>query len=109
VCFRPSGNHHPHFVHPEKDEFSNHHYSISSQHSSSSRPDIPSERNSTSISASKIKWFDAVRTVKQLNQVRTCFFFVSRFLSMIGMIHTQLCQYDLLVDVSFDGTRMYMI
>jgi hypothetical protein len=79
VYFRPSGNHH--FVHPEKDEFSNHHYSISSQHSSASRPDGQSERPSISISASKVKWFDAVRTVKQLNQVSTPYC-VSRLFSI---------------------------
>ena len=70
--FSPSGG--QHFVHPERDEFSNHHYSISSQNpvlvkQETTSSDTPTERNSTSVSASKVKWFEAVRTVKQLNQV----------------------------------------
>ncbi len=67
--FSPNGNNH-HYVHPETDEFGTHHYSISSQNSQEPKQDNQSERNSVSVSASKGKWFDAVRTVKQLNQVR---------------------------------------
>ena len=67
MCFRPSG--HQQYVHAERDGLSNHHYSISSQQSLSSRQENQSERGSTQISASKVKWFDAVRSVKQLNQV----------------------------------------
>ncbi|CAF1114499.1 unnamed protein product [Rotaria sordida] len=55
-------------------EPNNHHYTISSQSPPLSKQDNNSlnnsnDKNSTSLSASKIKWFDAVRTVKQLNQI----------------------------------------
>lgn len=67
--FSPSGNHH--FIHPESDD---HHYSISSQQNpNSSRRETPTPSNdypTPIISASKGKWIDAVRTVKQMNQVR---------------------------------------
>jgi hypothetical protein len=68
--FSPNGE--QHFIHPDRDEFSKHHYSISSQNPKEDDPSShnQSERNSTSVSASKVKWFDAVRTVKKLNQVR---------------------------------------
>lgn len=77
VClfFSPSGNHH--LVHSEEDQLSNHHYTISSQNTVLSQNDISSlndtnDKNNISVSASKIKWIDAVRTVKQINQVRLC-------------------------------------
>lgn len=66
--FSPSGNHH--FVHPERDD---HHYSISSQHPMLSRRELSTPSNdypTATISASKVKWIDAVKTVKQMNQVR---------------------------------------
>ncbi|CAF3283280.1 unnamed protein product, partial [Rotaria sp. Silwood2] len=61
-------------------ESNNRHYTISSQNSSSSKQDNtslnnPNDKNSTSLSASKIKWFEAVRTVKQLNQVRFYYYY----------------------------------
>ncbi len=71
--FSPNGN--QNFVHPERNDFDNHHhYSISSQNPLPLKQDETNEINNTPLSASKVKWFDAVRTVKQLNQVRLVLF-----------------------------------
>jgi hypothetical protein len=71
--FSPSG---PNYIHSERDEYNNHHYSISSQNPILSRKInednilLNDEETNSSLSSSKVKWIDAVRTVTQLNQVR---------------------------------------
>jgi hypothetical protein len=74
LLFSPSGSNH-HFIHPERDEFNNRHYSISSQNHPSSKQDDyssndPDDRPNLPVSSSKAKWFDAVKTVNKLKQVR---------------------------------------
>ncbi|CAF3079559.1 unnamed protein product, partial [Rotaria sp. Silwood2] len=64
------------YVHSERDEYNNHHYSISSKSPIVSRKtneenillNDDNEQPNIPLSSSKVKWFDAVRTVTQLNQ-----------------------------------------
>ncbi|CAF3579243.1 unnamed protein product [Rotaria sp. Silwood1] len=67
------------YVHSERDEYNNHHYSISSKSPIISKisneekllsNDDDNKRPHIPLSSSKAKWIDAVRTVTQLNQVR---------------------------------------
>ncbi|CAF3869063.1 unnamed protein product [Adineta steineri] len=72
----PSGTGNNSYIHPESDEYGRRHFSISSnqnQHETT-EDDIENQNDKPNIllSSSKAKWFDAVRTVKQLkeNKVR---------------------------------------
>ncbi|CAF3776110.1 unnamed protein product [Rotaria magnacalcarata] len=71
--FLPTGHN---YIHSEKDEYNNHHYSISSKNSMLSKTtnqenilsNNENEQVTIPLSSSKVKWIDAVRTVTQLNQ-----------------------------------------
>jgi hypothetical protein len=66
------------YIHGETNEYNSHHYSLSSQNPILSRKtnennillNHENEHSNNPLSSSKVKWMGAVRTVKQLNQVR---------------------------------------
>ncbi|CAF1385122.1 unnamed protein product [Adineta steineri] len=70
----------PNNIHDERNEYNNHHYSLSSKNPILSRNlnennrllnnENENEHSNILLSSSKVKWIDAVRTVTQLNQVR---------------------------------------
>jgi len=74
--FSPSGQN---YIHSERDEYNNHHYSINSQTPILTRKinennilsnNQNQKTNNSLSSSSKVKWMDAVRTVTQITQVR---------------------------------------